>query len=379
MPKRAIFLAACCAALAGCATDVVIKPAVNEFVEDSRTASESVTKSYQDLIADTNKATAMMLAANPECGFRIRVMARTRDLDALLRSRRGRAAAAAEARKRGIKTPRVPATTFCLTEFEQAVLNAPAFDNATIMSTPLRVLDASDFKLQLDTVKVLTDYVGALAELADAPKLEAKARIEGVAGDLRSIVTEASGLAGALGVIGQARADTFAAWAKDGGPISEYATAVGALADALENIAKQEQDVRKLRAMLLDPKNEIREKILAIGKEADDWNRHHQLVRQSMVMSSAAGITPELPKMSFEARTEAFGTFLRDYSVVRPSRTSQSPYGAMMVAMADAHDDLQRIARGEYTREEKRTIAAATLKRLGTVLRGIAGIATVFL
>jgi hypothetical protein len=357
----------------------VLKPAVNEFVDDSRAASESVTKSYQELVADTNKATAMMLAANPECGFNIRVMARNDQLDSLLRSRRGRAAAAAVARSRGIRAPRLPAATYCLTEFEQAVLNHPAFANEPILSTPLRVLDGSDFKLQLDTVKVLTDYVGVLAELADAPKLEAKDRIEGVAGDLRSIVTEASGVAGALGVIGQNRADKYAAWAKDAGPIQEYATALGALAHALEDISKQHQDVKALRTKLLDPKNGIRKQIEEIGREADDWNRHHQSVRQSMVMSSAQGMTPELPNMSFQERTEAFSTFLRDYSVVRPSRPSKSPYGAMMVALADAHDDLQRIARGNYTREEKRTMAAASLKRLGTVLRGIAGIATVFL
>jgi hypothetical protein len=305
-------------------------------------------------------------------------MVRDDRLDNLLRSRRGKAAAAAEAKRRGIPTPRVPAPTYCITAFEQAVLDQ-AFPNETTRSTPLRVLDASDFKLQLDTVNVLTEYVGVLAELADDPKLEAKDRIEGVASDLSSIVTEASGVARELGVIGQSRADKFAAWAADAGPIQEYATALGALAGALENISAQHKDVRALRAKLLDPNNRIREQILAIGREADDWNRHHQLIRQSMVMSSAHGMTPELPKMSFQERMEAFSTFLRDYSVVRPSRPSKSAYGAMMVALADAHDDLQRIARGKYTREEKRAMAAASLKRLGTVLRGIAGVAIVFL
>lgn len=380
MSKRVIILAAAFgAALAGCASDVVMKPAVNEFVADSNSASESVTKSYQELIADTNKATAMLLASNSECGMNIRIMMRKAEMDRLLRSPAARTAARAEARRRGIKLPKMPQDSYCLTDFERVVLENAYPNSTALSSTRLRILDASDFKPQLDTVKVLTEYVGVLADLADEPKLEVKDRIDSIAKTVRGIGGDALTIGAALGVINAERNTEISGWVSDEGEIHQYATALGGLAGTLENIARQDQDVRALRARLLDPDNNIRETILQIGKEADDWSNQHRLVRQSLVSSMKRGVEPELAQMTFQDRTEAFSTYLQQYSGADPARAAKSPYGAMMVALAEAHDDLQRIARGKYTREEKRRMSAETLKRLGAVLKGIAGIATVFL
>jgi hypothetical protein len=379
MSKRRIALASSLAlALCACAADVVLKPAVNEFVGNSRTATDAITKSYQDFIDDTNKATAMMLAAHPECGFRQKILVRTPEIDRQLRSPSARSRAIAVARQRGIAVPRMPARGYCVTNFEVAVLQA-AFPNSPYVSTRLQVLDASDFKPQLDTVHILTAYVAVLAELADAPKLTARADIEALAGGLRSAASEASGLAGDLSLLSHDRAVKFQGALKDGGPVAGYASAVAQLAGTLEEISKQDQDVRALRAKLLDPKNQIREQIIAIGQEADRWNAQHRLVRQAMVMSSQEGLEPQLPYMPFDDRVEAFSTYLRNHLEARPSLTAKSPYGAMMMELAKAHDDLQRIAREDYSPKEKRAMAAATLKRLGDVLKGIAGIAPLFL
>lgn len=368
-PLLAISLAS-----SGCASDVVLKPAVNDFVNSSRTAVSVISKSYEDLIIETNKSTAMFLAANPDCGFSTSIFARDRRIDDLLRSWRARSAANRLARMSGTRAPLMPAETYCVTPFEARVLGE-AYPHAKTSSVPLQIMDAAEFKPQLDTVQALTDYVAVLARLADAPKLEAKDEILGVASKLRGILTDIAPLAGKLG----ANADTIQGIAADKGVIQSYASAVADLADTIELIAKQEQDVRGLRAKLLDPDNHVGDLMAKIGKEADRWNGQHRLARQSMVLSAAEGITPELPKLSFQERTNVFSSFIQEVSTALPSRAASSPYGAMMVALADAHRDLQRIARQEYTPKERRAIAGATLERLTSLLKGIAGVATLFI
>ena len=378
MAKKIIFcLVPGLALLSGCASDVVLKPAVNQFVTDSRAATTSVTQGYADLIEDTNTATAMMLAAHPECGFHTSILVRTPEMNRKLRSRAGRAAAARLAREQGTK-PRLALNTYCLSDFETGVLSA-AYANDPLRSTHLLVLGPSEFKPQLKTVQVLVDYVAQLAELADAPKLEAADRINGAAKDLRSVISDAVQIAGDFKALSPDKASAATALAADSGPIQTYATAVGNLANSLEGIAAQERDVKAIRTKLLDPKNQIREQILAIRAEADKWYAVHRAVRQSIVENSVAGAASELPRMTFDQRTQIFQKFLHDYSAEHASRSGSSPYGAMMVAIAEAHDDLQRIARGNYKPAEKRAMAAATLQRLGGVLKGIAGVAALFL
>ena len=124
--------------LGGCATDVVLKPAVTSFVADGRKAAAAVGQSYVDLSNDTNRATAMMIAAHPECGLNATIYQRTEQDDAFLRTPAAQSEARIYARTLGLKDFTVPEKgKLCLSADEIAVIGR-ADRSRVLAGTPVR-------------------------------------------------------------------------------------------------------------------------------------------------------------------------------------------------------------------------------------------------
>lgn len=367
-------------ALSGCASDVVLKPAVIGFVGDSRTAAAAINQSYDSLVADTNRNAALLLAANPECGMNVRPVVRIAndEVQQVLSRPQAQAVADALATRLRIKRHAVPGDTYCISAFELQVaekLLGKDFQDLPVRSVPLFVLRGDEFAPQRAAVDALTAYVASLAELADDPELTAQADLKAVVAKLKLAAGDAKSIAEAVKLDASLPRAAQAALS-DGGAVDGYVAAVGALANSIELIVDQNRDVAALRAKLLSPDNDIEARIRDIGAKADIWFGQASLNRQNALMSQKAGVAEEVAALPFERRAEAMQAFVGSYAATQVKR--RSPYGAMTEALAVAHADLRRIAEGRYTPDERRVLIRATLERLGDTLKAIAGVAAKF-
>ncbi|MET0179220.1 MAG: hypothetical protein ABW194_01900 [Novosphingobium sp.] len=374
--------------LTGCARDVIIKSAAGEFAEDAGTAITAVSKRYDDVIAELNEQNVRFLTDNPACGLNTTIRLRTEAGEALLR-RLARSRSAPPADQAGDDGTR----DACLSEAEWALiddyLDAPGRPDPDEVAPQrkLLILSRADFDLQLAAVGALSDYVAILADAADEPEATAAEEIEGLASGVLALGQGAGSLQQALsGGDAGSLSTLFAA----NGPIASFAGHLAELGAALEVIADQARDVKTLRRAILGPTGQSVPALMAgLAEDADRWGCIRYQARLGELGAERDRLSDQLPKMTRDQRLAVVRNYLQKRGeapdalcgAVASGRSGAlakvSPVGQMFAALQDAHKDLERIAREDYTPAERRRLAAATMQRLGAVFKAIGSAALV--
>lgn len=362
--------------LAGCAHDVVLKPAASSFAGDATSALTSVSQRYDAVIGDLNEQNVRFLSDNPACGLNTRVRLRTTEADALL-AKLGSPAAA---------EPK----DACLSDSEWGLIDDYLDTHRDLSAADiaperrLMILSRADFDIQLATVRTLTDYVKTLADAADEPDLT-------VASDIKAFSTGLTALGGGAGKLQEAfsRSDdnSLSELFAEKGPVASFAGHLADLGGSLEVIADQAKDVKALRGAILGPTGQqVPAQIDALAVDADQWSCIRYQARLGQIDAENQRLSAQLPKWSREQRIPVVRDYLQKMSAVPEalcgavrSGTRVSPIGQMLAALKDAHVDLARIARGDLTPAERRREAVATMERLGAVFKAIGGAALVIL
>lgn len=392
--SRAVSVLALALVLPGCAHDVIIEPAASTFAQDAGTAMTTVSQRYDETIRDLNEQNVRFLTDNPACGLNTIVRLRTPEADALLQTL-GPPVAVADAevdappdRDRRRRLPEAPDA--CLSEAEWEQLDAlldTRRDLDPAMLAPQRqllILSRADFDLQLAAVEQVTDYVAELADAASEPEPSAAREIAGVAEGVLAI----SEGAGRLGEAGAGADDgSLAPLFASGGPVGSFAGHLGELAGVLETIADEARDGRTLRQAILGPAGQQVPALLQeLAKDSDAWSCIRHQARLGQIDADSQRLSPQLPRMSRSERLDVVRDYLEKRSIVPEAQcgsaalvTRISPIGQMLDALVEAHEDLERIARGELNAAERRRQAAATMQRLGAVFKAIGSAAMVVL
>lgn len=391
-----VLLLMLCLLLPACARDVVLKPATTSFVADTRIAMQEVAKRYDDAIDEMNEQNVAFLVHNPECGLNLVMRTRTPRADAYLRSPE---AVAAEkrlaAQERRPIQPVKPGMSECLSEHERVLIEdwvtraKPAPFDEIAPRRRLMMMSRADFDLQLGLVQRMSQYVAILADAADEPDLTVPGKIENIGKIVRGVGNGVARLHDTLLRSGGQAADPGLAplFAADG-PVARFSGNAKELAGAVELIARQAKDVKTLQAAITGPQGQaVRSNLTALARDADQWSCIVFMARRGRLMTEAEVLSPRLAAMPVEDRTRVVRSYLAAQSAVPELQCGQagaeaaavSPIAQMLQALADAHDDLERIAKGDLTPAERRMEAAATLQRLGAVFRAIGSTAMVFI
>lgn len=356
--------------LPGCASDVVLKPAVAEFNDGARSAIAEVDGRYTQLVTSFNEVTVDWLADHPECGLRTTLRMRTPAADEWL--------------ARNARDKRILSSGPCLTNAEWEVLDS-ASQTGLAEKQPLLILSRADFAAQLATVRALSRYVAALAEAADAPDLKLRDEISATAGTLRGIGGALAAGRTAVSANGTPNSDLFA----DGGPVDAFVAGVADLAGAIETIVKSERDASSIRAAVLGPQGAaIPEMLASIGRDADRWSCLQFTVDQLSSLLAEQRARDRLANLPRSQRVLVYRKFLasrvaqpQSCGTKDPAGTAPppSPIGRMLAELAATHEELDRIAQGKYSPRERRQMAVAALSRLSAVFSAIAKTAVVII
>ncbi|QMW22667.1 hypothetical protein [Sandaracinobacteroides saxicola] len=331
--------------LAGCARDVVLKPAVITFNTQARTAVAAAERQYDETIIRLNQQTADFLARNPDCGLALDIVPRR------------------------LNTPgATPAGAgYCLSEAEKAALTGP------VKTERLPLASRETFAAQFRALGLLVDYVSFLAKHADDPSLTAAADIQSTANAVKGLGQGLSSLKTALG------GEPIAEFA-NGGPVEKFATALASIAGQFELIAKQANDVSALERAIKSAQVPIGGAIDTLADSADAWACAALERRQIDANSYALNWSPKLASLDPAARKEVAQGWVNRAQFRLPAFCpgSDSPaairgeVATMLLGVKQAQNELLELANHNYTPAQRKAIIEATLSRLGTLLSRIA-------
>ncbi len=340
-------LAGTALALSGCARDVVLKPAVIGFNAEAHRAIDASARHYDDAIRRLNRQTADFLAANPDCGLATEIVPRRRN-------------------------PTAPqAGGYCLSEAEKERISA------RLVTEPLPIATRETFAPQFAALDLLVDYIAFLAVHADDPRLTSRQDIADTAAALTSLGGGISALSSSVG--GPALSE-FA----PGGPVAKFATAIGALAEQIELIADQANDVKALESRIKASAPAINAALDDLAASADAWTCAAIERRQAEATSYAAEWNPRLAGLAADARRDVTQRFVTLAALKLPAwcpgaaqpggvpAKGHGEVAAMLLAVKATHLELIDIANHKYTPAQRKAIIEATLGRLGTLLSRLA-------
>jgi hypothetical protein len=342
---RHAILAGTMLAVAGCARDVVLKPAVIGFNTDAHRAIDASARQYDDAIKRLNLQTADFLAANPECGLATEIVPRRANRTA------------------------PQAGGYCLSQAER-----DAFSGRQV-TEKLPIATRETFAPQFAALDLLVDYIGFLAAHADDPRLTTRADIAATAAALTSL---GGGISALSGSVGGPAFNEFA----PGGAVEKFGGAVGALAEQIEMIAKQANDVKALETRIKASAPAIEAALDELAVSADAWNCAAIERRLAEGPAYASEWNPRLAGLTLAARREVTQRFVA-LSVLKlpawcPGAEKPGPghgeVAAMLIGVQAAHRELIDIANHDYTPAQRKAIIEATLGRLGTLLSRIAAV-----
>lgn len=366
--KNIAALVAAILLLTGCARDIILKPAASSFVADARSAVTQVDTLYTGVIGDMNERNAKLLADNPGCGLNTRLVLRTDIANAILR-----------------RAGRTTDGSLCLSADEIEAIDASGAPDARVaLSTTKRllILSPTDFMLRTAVVQQLTDYVALLADAMDDPKLTAADEIKDVASGVLALGQSAGDLRNAFtGTTDSKLSKLFAA----SGPVDKFAGGLAELGGAIELIADQAHDVKTIERAVLGKGPDISRMVRNLAGDADQWACIRADVVRGQQMEEAASLGAGFAGLPDDRRLAAARTYLAAAATAPDPRcgiANPPPFsavGKMLDALADANDDLTRIARGDLTPAERRREAAETMRRLGAVFKAIASVGAVLL
>lgn len=330
-------------ALSGCARDVVLKPAVLGFNADAHRAIAASARQYDDAVNRLNRQTADFLAANPDCGLATEIVPRRRN-------------------------PAAPQTGgYCLSEAEKDRISA------ALVTERLPIATRETFAPQFAALDLLVDYIGFLAVHADDPRLTSRQDIADTAAALTSLGSGISALRSSVGGPGLTE---FA----PGGPVEKFAGAIGALAEQIELIADQADDVKALEARIKTSAPAINAALDNLAVNADAWTCAAIERRQAEATSYAAEWNPRLAGLADADRREVTRRFVALSMLKLPAwcpgaekpARGHGEVAAMLLAVKATHLELIDIANHKYTPAQRKAIIEATLGRLGTLLSRLA-------
>lgn len=332
-------------ALAGCARDVVLKPAVIGFNADAHRSVDAAEAQYDAVIVRLNRQTADFIARNPECGLALDIVARS-------------------------KNPTSAQTgPYCLTQAEQDALPG----NVRVGKEKLPIASRETFATQFRAIHLLLDYTSFLARYADDPRSTAKADIEATAS---AVTGFGNGLSELDKAFGGAGLKEFA----PGGAVSQFAGAIGDIAEQLELIVDQANDVAALEKAIKTTGPTINEAMTKLAASSDAWNCATIERRQIDANAYALAWSPKLPEMTLEARREVADVWVSQKQVPTPGfcvggnapAAGHGDVAEMLLGVRAANIELIDLANHKYTPAQRKAIAEATLSRLGTLLSRVA-------
>lgn len=343
--QRWMMVAAGTLALGGCARDVVLKPAVIAFNADAHRSVDAARAQYDAVIVRLNQQTADFIARNPECGL------------------------ALEITPRRLNAAAPQSGPYCLSEAEKNALPG----NVRIAKENLPLANQDTFATQFRAISLLLDYTSFLARHADDPRSTAKADIEATA-------TAITGFGKGLSDLDKAFGNKGFKEFEDGGSVETFAGAIGDIAEQLELIVRQANDVAALEGAIRTTGPTINEAITRLAMSSDAWACATIERQQIDANTYAQDWTPKLPGMDIAARREVAGIWINQRQVPTPAFCLASPaapvghgeVAAMLLAVRAANIELIDIANHKYTPAQRKAIVEATLARLGTLLSRIA-------
>ena len=381
--------------LSGCARDVVLKPAVVDFVDKAKTATATAAQVYAKIDTDREMAVAITLAANRQCGL-VTMYAHRRPADNdLLSTPAAKVAAERYKAKHSLRDFSVPhKDLICLTPDEVEIIEA-VDGNYKLERVDIRAaasLPVTDFKPQLDTINALIDYIAALAKSAGQPNLVIKDDITNVVTQLNTVVTDGTSAANGLGLLAAAGQTNVT---DVQGQITKYSGAVGNLANDIETYVKQGHDVRSIRDKLLHD-DTFDKHAGEAAYDADCWFVYDlALQRDNFVRTVDAD--SDYTQQPFATRLDLAQKFLVNAKVIdQKAQCSTSPAsagttaakldlppapGEMIRQLIASRHELLDIATNDQglTSDQRRDEVKATLSRLASTLAHIAAIAAFFL
>lgn len=388
-------------ALSGCARDVVLKPAVLDFVDKAKTATAAASQVYAKIGVDRETAVAITLADNPQCGLVTNYALRRPADDAILSTPAAQAAANQYKAKSNLPGLTIPHKgLICLSPDEVIIIRE--IDPTYVLqredvhaSAGVASIPVIDFKPQIDTINSMIDYIALLAKSAGQPNLVVKDDIASVVTKLNTVTTDSTSAAVSLGVLGAANQTSIADVQNQ---ITKYSGAVNGLANDIENYVKQEQDVRAIRSQLLSKDDNFDKHANEAGYDADCWLVFDlALQRDNLIKSVGAG--SDYAQLAFATRFDIAQKFLNDAKIIdqkaqcftlpastaslAPKNTDKpDPIGSagdMIRELVKSHDALVHIANDHLTPKQRHDEIIATLEQLGSTLVHIAAIAALFL
>jgi hypothetical protein len=370
----------CLLLLTGCARDVVLKPTVISFNNDARAAVDAARKQYTDTIVRLNDQTAIFLAEHPECGLKLEITPRPEP---------ARQAKAEKTARTPISEKPLP---LCLTRAEREEKDKR---DEKMQTAKLRIASEQTFVAQFDALQLLLDYVTFLGTYADDPKLTLQA-------DIQTTAEAARGLEKGVNDVISAQNGKPIAVFSEGGIGSSFAGALKTLAGQFENIAKQASDIKKLRDAINASEQLVNPAIDQLADNADLWrcaeiqrlavdaNKYAETwdpkftsldleTRQTVArkwISLAVDVPAYCPGVKIEqtangpAKADGNAASKNPYAQEKP--VNRSNVARMLVAVKAANTKLIAIAHGRYTAAQRKAMVDETLRRLGTILSGLA-------
>lgn len=352
--------------LAGCARDVVLKPAALQFSADAGTAVAAATVQYDGAIAMVNADIGQFLASNPECGLsdpivrRDVLMAQSPEVAELLR-------------REGHRQDSV-----CLTAAERASIDRAGLNLPT---QKLPFVARRDFAPQFQALLLVSDYVAFLAEHADGPDAGAAAQIQSLSAAMQDFSGGLSDLVAAGGGNSSAP-NLFAA----GGPAAQFLDGFGVIAGLVQDIAGNAQDVRALEARIRTDTPRVQAAIAGLARNADQWSCASHISHRNRFAALTEewnrdfAALPPAERAAIAERWVAMRTMPASGACAAltkvPPPEPQSTVGQMFAALGAAAGDLNRIAERDYTPAERQRMVEATLSRLGAIMQAVAKVAT---
>lgn len=346
--------------LAGCAHDVVLKPAAIRFGADADTATATAVSQYDAAIATVNADVGRFLVSHPECGL----------TDPIAR----RDTAMAQPALAPLLDRRHD--SLCLNAAERAAIDraadaAPDPARYALPLTPLPFVSRADFAPQFQALALISRYVGFLAEHADAPDAEAAAAI-------RSLSAAMQAFAAGLVDFGVGEAATLSA----GGPAQQFIGHFAGLAERVETMAGDADDVAALQQRIRRDTPAVAAAIRLLAADADLWSCAIHLAHRQRFAELTEEWNRDFATMDQPARTDAATRWVEMHTApaspacdaIAKGRAAVpvSAVGQMMTALADAALDLNRIAERRYRPAERQRIVEATLARLGALMQAAA-------